>query len=141
MNHYLDVLEKSGNSLMIYKDGVLLFESDLGGIKPHLTAINEHGRDLEGTLMVDKILGRAAAFLVVYSKAAEAITNIVSTPGKQVLEANHLKFSYREEVAHIKMKDGVIFCPFESMVQGISDPVEAYAAIVEKMESFRNPSS
>jgi len=141
MNHYLDVLEKSGNSLMIYKDRVLLFESDLGGIRPHLKAINEHGGDLEGTLMVDKILGRAAAFLVVYSKAAEAITNIVSTPGKQVLEANHLKFSYREEVAHIKMKDGVIFCPFESMVQGISDPVEAYAAIVEKMESFRNPSS
>ena len=141
MNHYLGVLEKSGNSLMIYKDGVLLFESDLGGIRPHLKAINEHGGDLEGTLMVDKILGRAAAFLVVYSKAAEAITNIVSTPGKQVLEANHLKFSYREEVAHIKMKDGVIFCPFESMVQGISDPVEAYAAIVEKMESFRNPSS
>ena len=141
MNHYLDVLEKSGNSLMIYKDRVLLFESDLGGIRPHLKAINEHGGDLEGTLMVDKILGRATAFLVVYSKAAEAITNIVSTPGKQVLEANHLKFSYREEVAHIKMKDGVIFCPFESMVQGISDPVEAYAAIVEKMESFRNPSS
>lgn len=141
MNHYLDVLEKSGNSLMIYKDRVLLFESDLGGIRPHLKAINEHGGDLEGTLMVDKILGRAAAFLVVYSKAAEAITNIVSTPGKQVLEANHLKFSYLEEVAHIKMKDGVIFCPFESMVQGISDPAEAYAAIVEKMESFRNPSS
>ena len=141
MNNYLDVLEKSGNSLMIYKDGVLLFESDLGGIRPHLKAINEHGGGLEGTLMVDKILGRAAAFLVVYSKAAEAITNIVSTPGKQVLEANHLKFSYREEVAHIKMKDGVIFCPFDGMVQGISDPVEAYAAIVEKMESFRNPSS
>ena len=141
MNHYLDVLEKSGNSLMIYKNGVLLFESDLGGIRPHLKAINEHEGDLEGTLMVDKILGRAAAFLVVYSKAGEAITNIVSTPGKQVLEANHLKFSYREEVAHIKMKDGVIFCPFESMVQGISDPVEAYAVIVEKMENFRNPSS
>ena len=136
MNHYLDVLEKSGNSLMIYKNGELLFESDLGGIRPHLKAINEHGGNLEGTLMVDKILGRAAAFLVVYSKAAEAITNIVSTPGKQVLEDNHLKFSYREEVAHIKMKDGVIFCPFESMVQGINDPVEAYAAIVEKMESF-----
>ena len=136
MNHYLDILEKSGNSLMIYKNGELLFESDLGGIRPHLKAINEHGGNLEGTLMVDKILGRAAAFLVVYSKAAEAITNIVSTPGKQVLEDNHLKFSYREEVAHIKMKDGVIFCPFESMVQGINDPVEAYAAIVEKMESF-----
>ena len=82
MNQYLDVLEKSGNSLMIYKKGELLFESDLGGIRPHLKAINEHGKALEGTLMVDKILGRAAAFLVIYSRAAEAIANIISTPGK-----------------------------------------------------------
>jgi len=141
MNRYLDVLEKSGNSLMIYKNGELLFESDLGGIRPHLKSINKHGDALEGTIMVDKILGRAAAFLVVYSKAAEAITNIVSTPGKQVLEANHLKFSYLDEVPHIKMKNGEIYCPFESMVQGISDPIEAYTAIVEKMESFRGPSS
>ena len=141
MNHYLDVLEKSGNSLMIYKNGELLFECDLGGIRPHLKAINEHGDALEGTLMVDKILGRAAAFLVIYSKAAEAIAVIVSTSGRQVLEANHLKFSYREEVPHIKMKNGVIFCPFESMVQGIHDPYVAYTAIVEKMESFRNSSS
>jgi hypothetical protein len=141
MNQYLDVLEKSGNSLMIYKDGELLFESNLSGIRPHLKAINEHGDALEGTLMVDKILGRAAAFLVIYSKAAEAITVIVSTPGKQILEANNIKFSYREEVPHIKMKNGVIFCPFESMVQGIYDPDEAYTAIVGKMESFRNPSS
>ena len=141
MNQYLELLEKSGNSLMIYKNGELLFESDLGGIRPHLKAINEHGDALEGTLMVDKILGRAAAFLVIYSKAAEAITVILSTPGRQVLEANNIKFSYLEEVPHIKMENGVIFCPFESMVQGIHDPKVAYAAIVEKMESFRNPSS
>lgn len=141
MNQYLNRLEETGNSLMIYKNGELLFESDLGGIRPHLKAIDEHKDDLEGTLMVDKILGRAAAFLVIYSRAAEAITAVVSTPGKNLLEANNFKFSYREEVPHIKMKNGVIYCPFESMVQGLHDPHEAYSAIVEKMESFRNPSS
>jgi len=137
MSDYLDVLESTGNSLMIYKDEALIFESNLGGIRPHLKAINELGGQLEGSLMVDKILGRAAAFLVIYSKAAEAITNIVSSPGKQVLEAYNMKFSYLEEVPHIKMKNGVIFCPFESMVQGIDDPDEAYHAIVEKMASMK----
>jgi hypothetical protein len=141
MNHYLQVLEETGNSLMIYKEGKLIFESNLGGIRPHLKAIDEQGKELEGTLMVDKILGRAAAFLVIYSKAAEAITSVVSSPGKAVLEKYGVKFSYREEVPHIKMKNGVIYCPFESMVQGIEDPVEAYHAIVEKMESFKASSS
>jgi hypothetical protein len=141
MNHYLDILEKTGNSLMIYKNGELIFESSLSGIRPHLKAINDLGNKLEGTLMVDKILGRAAAFLVIYSKAAEAITAIISTPGKIMLEKYGVKFSFKEEVPHIKMKNGVIYCPFERMVQGIEDPDEAYHAIVEKMESFKTTSS
>jgi len=141
MNKYLEILEKTGNSLMIYKEGELFFESDLKGIRPHLKAINELGSELEGTLMVDKILGRAAAFLVIYSKAGEAISAVLSTPGKQVLDKYGLKYSYREEVPHIKLENGVIYCPFERMVQGIDDPVEAYTAIVEKMNSFKDASS
>lgn len=141
MNKYLEILEKTGNSLMIYKEGELFFESDLKGIRPHLKAINELGSELEGTLMVDKILGRAAAFLVIYSKAGEAISAVLSTPGKQVLDKYGLKYSYREEVPHIKLENGVIYCPFERMVQGIDDPVEAYTAIVEKMNSFKDSSS
>ena len=141
MNQYLEILEKTENSLMIYKEGELIFESDLKGIRPHLKAINELGSKLEGTLMVDKILGRAAAFLVIYSKAGEAITMILSTPGKQVLDKYRLKYRYEEEVPHIKLENGEIYCPFERMVQGIDDPVEAYTAIVEKMNSFKDSSS
>lgn len=122
---------------MIYKNDELIFESDLGGIRPHLKAIDELGDALRGSLMVDKILGRAAAFLVIYSEAAEAMALVVSSPGKQVLDTSGIKYSFREEVPHIKMENGVIFCPFESMVQGIDDPVEAYEAIREKMASFK----
>jgi len=141
MNHYLDILEKTGNSLMIYKHSELIFESELKGIRPHLDAIDELGEKLEGTLMVDKILGRAAAFLVIYSKASEAMAMVVSTPGRRVLEKYRVKLSYREEVPHIKMENGVIYCPFERMVQGIDDPDEAYRAIIEKMDSFKTASS
>ena len=141
MNHYLDTLEETGNSLMIYKQGELIFESSLKGIRPHLKAINELGETLEDTLVVDKILGRAAAFLVIYIKAAEAITAVLSTPGKRVLEKYGVKFSYREEVPHIKMENGVIYCPFERMVQGMEDPDEAYKAIIEKMNNFKSSSS
>ena len=108
MNHYLDILEETGNSLMIYKYGELIFESSLKGIRPHLKAINELGEKLEDTLVVDKY---------------------------------GVKFSYREEVPHIKMENGVIYCPFERMVQGMEDPDEAYKAIIEKMNSFKSSSS
>jgi hypothetical protein len=77
---------------------------------------------------------------VIYSKASEAITAVVSTPGKQVMEKFGVKFSYSEEVPHIKMKNGVIYCPFERMIQGIDEPIKAYRAIVKKMNSFKNSS-
>jgi hypothetical protein len=48
---------------------------------------------------------------------------------------------YVELVDHIKMKDGSIYCPFERMVQGVTDPGEAYAAIVEKMGSLTEQAS
>jgi hypothetical protein len=37
--------------------------------------------------------------------------------------------------------DGRIYCPFEAMVQDINDPVQAYRAIVEKMNSLRKPAN
>ncbi len=136
MNSYLDELNKSGNSLMIYKGGRLIFQSASKGIRPHLEAIEKHGEALRGTSMVDKIVGRAAALLILYSEAAEAHAQVLSRPGKQVLDMHGLTTTYEELVDHIKMKDGSIYCPFERMVQGVNDPDEAYAAIVEKMNSL-----
>lgn len=141
MNSYLDELDKTGNSLMIYRGGRLIFQSASKGIRPHLEAIETHGEALRGTLMVDKIVGRAAALLMLYSEAAEAHAQVLSRPGKQVLDMHGLPTTYVELVDHIKMKDGSIYCPFERMVQSISDPEEAYAAIVEKMKSLNEPSS
>ena len=141
MNGYLEELDRTGNSLMIYRGGRLIFQSPSKGIRPHLEAIETHGEALRGTLMVDKIVGRAAALLILYSGAAEAHAQVLSRPGKQVLDMNDLPTSYVELVDHIKMKDGRIYCPFERMVQNISDPAEAYAAIVERMGSLTEQAS
>lgn len=136
MNNYLDELDKTGMSLMIYRDGELIFQSRSKGIRPHLEAIEKHGNTLRGTVMVDKIVGRAAALLILYTKPMEVYATLVSKPGKQVLMEHGLDFAFRVETDHIKMKDGRIYCPFERMVQGISDPEEAYHAIVEKMKDL-----
>jgi len=137
MNRYLDELERTGNSLMIYKGGHLIFQSSSKGISPHLEALESLGQALHGSVMADKIVGRAAALLIVHSGAAEAHAALVSTPGRQVLEQHGLAFTYAKETPHIKMENGRIYCPFEAMVQGISDPAEAYRAIAEKMRTLK----
>ena len=140
MDEYLRKLDEAGMCLMVYKDGSVIFQSQSKGIRPHLEAIAALGGRLKGTLMVDKIVGRAAALLILYSGAIEVHAGVISRGGRDMLNHAGVRLLYEEETEHIKMVDGRIYCPFEAMVQGIDDPERAYHVIVEKMESLRKPS-
>ena len=89
--------------------------------------------------MVDKIVGRAAALLMLYTQAREIHALVLSSPARNVLEGK-VEYVYNKLVDQIKTKDGRIYCPFERMVQNIDDPNEAYYSIKRKMASFKNTS-
>lgn len=138
MDEYLSELMETGMSLMIYRDGVMLFSSRNNGIRPHLEAIESLGREaLRGTIMVDKIVGRAAALLILYAGASEVHCLTVSYGGKELLKESGVRLEFKRETPFINVQDGVIICPFERMVQGISDPSEAYEKIVAKIAEMR----
>jgi hypothetical protein len=137
MDEYLRKLDEAGMCLMVYEGGSVIFQSQSKGIRPHLEAINALGSRLRGTLMVDKIVGRAAALLILYCEVVEVHAGVISWGGRDVLNRAGVKLFYGEETEHIKMVDGRIYCPFEAMVQGIDDPEWAYYAIIEKMKSLR----
>lgn len=124
--------------LMIWKGGEVVFSSSSKGILPHLEAIERLGRErLVGSVMVDKIVGRAAALLMLYSVPEEVHAGIITTTAKELLRTKGIQVCLNTEVPTIKERDGRIYCPFEAMVQGISDPEEAYPAIVSKMQSMK----
>jgi hypothetical protein len=139
VNYFLENLELTGNSLMIFDENKLIYSSNKDGIRPHLEAIELLGDHLHGKIMVDKIVGRAAALLMLYSKAREIHALVLSSPAKKVLEGK-VEYVYKNLVDQIKTKDGRIYCPFERMVQNIDDPNEAYYNIQKKMASFKKPS-
>ena len=90
-----------------------------------------------GDLVVaDKIIGRAAALLILYSNPSEIHAGVITTKARELLEAKQVKVYQASEVSAIKEKDGRIYCPFEAMVQGLNDPEETYLAIVAKIKSF-----
>jgi len=134
MDVYLSELEESGMSLIIRKGEAVVFRSSAKGLQPHLEAIRSLGREaLRGTIMADKIVGRAAALLMLYSRPSEVHAGIITAGGRLLLEGGGVKVFYADEVEAVKVKDGRIYCPFEGMVQGISDPEEAYRAIEARM--------
>ena len=137
MSRYLDELEESGMNLLVYSGGELVFSSDKNGIMPLIDAIDAIGVEGLGDLVTaDRIVGKAAVLLNVYLGAGEVHAMLISTGAKELLSDRGIPFVFREETDAIKLRDGVIFCPFERLVQDISDPDVAYVKIRAKLAEF-----
>jgi hypothetical protein len=134
VNHYLDMLEESGLNLLVFSGGVIVFSSGSRGILPLIEAIEGLDREGLGELVTaDRIVGRAAVLLNIHLGVSEVHAMLISTGAKDMLQKYGIGFQFREETDAIKMKDGVIYCPFERLVQSISDPEEAYVKVKAKL--------
>ena len=137
MSRYTDELEKKGLSLLIYIDGEVVYSDPGRGIGPLLNALETIGKEkLHGSLVVDKIIGRAAAFLIAYMEAAEAHAITLSATAKDVLQKYGLKYQFKHEVPVVRGRDGAPLCPFERLVQDVNDAEEAYEKIKAKMAEY-----
>lgn len=111
------------HSLLVYKNGNISFQ-DEHGIKPLLIQIEKKG--LKKAIVVDKVIGKAAALLMVYGKVKQVHTNIIAKDAITVFKKYKIKFSYNQEVEYIQnvTKDGL--CPMEQKVLNIDSPKKAY---------------
>ena len=111
------------HSLLVYKNGNISFQ-DEHGIKPLLIQIEKKG--LKKSVVVDKVIGKAAALLMVYGKVKQVHTNIIAKDAITVFEKHKIKYSYNQKVEYIQnaAKDGL--CPMEQKVLNIDSPKKAY---------------
>ena len=136
-NRYLDILEETGLNLLVFSGGETVFSSGSRGIMPLIEAIDGLDREGLGELVTaDRIVGRAAVLLNIHLGVSEVHAMLISAGAKDLLKKHGISFQFREETDAIKMKDGVIYCPFERLVQGISDPEEAYVKVKAKLSEI-----
>ncbi|HUS78375.1 MAG TPA: DUF1893 domain-containing protein [Patescibacteria group bacterium] len=127
-------MRDSGESLMVFRDDEVIFSSSSRGVAPLLEVVDAIGlEELRGVVTVDRVVGKAAALLNLYIGASEVHAMVISVGAERVLKEHGVECVYWEKADAIKEKDGVIVCPFERLVQDISDPAEAYVKIVEKL--------
>jgi hypothetical protein len=125
-------LKDGGLTLVIVKEGKVIFETESQGVSGFLQAIEKLGKRLVASSVADKIVGAAAAMLSAYSQVASVFAVTISEEGIKVLEDNSIFYQFENRVPNILNCDRTDICPFEKLAASSRNPKEAYV----KLKSF-----
>jgi len=107
------------------------------GVSPLLNLYDNHAADMKDAVVVDKVIGRAAAAIAILGGAKHVHGEIMSEDAADFLFAHGVTAGHGLLVPRIlnAKRDGL--CPLERSVEGISDPAAAVAALRRKIAELR----
>ncbi len=125
---------KEGYTCVVVGETGILTSSERG-VKP-LVVWYEEGRDFRTCAVADKVVGRGAAFLYLLLGVKRLHACVISEPALALLREAGCDASYDTCVPHIINRAGDGICPFEDAVMHMHDPLQAYNAILKKMNEM-----
>lgn len=130
----LDKLRRGGHALVIENGGKTVC-LDTRGVAALLATLRESPQTLAGAALADKVVGKAAAALMVLGRVAELYAVVASRAAMELLEAHGVKAEAGKTVPYILNRAGNDWCPMEKVCRDINDPGEMLEAI--KAEAAR----
>ena len=127
-----ELLKKEDYTLVVVKDGDIIFTSKEKGIKPMYNLIKNMKEEAKGASIADKVIGRGAALLSNYVKIKEVFGEVISKEAVEVLEENNIDYSFSVICDYIKNRDKTGLCPIENLSLGQTD----VKVFIEELESF-----
>ena len=123
----------------VCKKGKRIHKSHKRGVAPMLDLLQNDPDMLRGSQVIDKVIGRAAAFLLIKGKVTKLYAEVISKPALELLYADGtIDVSYGKCVENIINRTGDDICPMEKATLQIADVQEAYEAIVETLHKLQN---
>ena len=129
-------LLKSTDSTLCVVSGDDVFTSHERGVKPLLHLLTEKKGFLKDASVADKVIGKAAALLMVLGEIKEVHTLIISEPAIKVFEKHNIPCFYDKKVDRIINRTGDGLCPMETLCINVEEPQEAFEKILEKISKM-----
>lgn len=126
------ILKEESLSLVVVKDGDVIYRSTDRGIKPMYDITNQMKEKVFQSTIADKVIGKGAALLCANLNIAEVYGGLISKAGMETLEKNNISYEYDESCEYIKNRDETDYCPIEKLSMGVEDPIE----LLEKIKIF-----
>ena len=134
-NDAVSLLKEKGYTLVLYTEEECRTFTERG-VSPLLSLVDS-GEDFSGYLAVDKVVGRAAAFLYIALGVRGVYAVTVSESAYRLLRERGIIVEYEARVARILNRTETGFCPMESAVLEESDPAAAIEKIRKTLLSLR----
>lgn len=118
------------HSLEVYYQNQLIFFSDRNWIYPLFELekfLQTTGHPVQELLVQDKIVGKAAALLLVYFGISRIRAQLISRLGMEILTHFKVNYEYQQTVDRI-------YCQTEELLQQEMDPSAAYRLLSERIE-------
>ena len=103
------------DTLRIYDGDGLLFISAKAGLQPLLDYISEFASQHEAVTVFDRIVGNAAALLLVKAACREVYSPLGSELAARTLDEYAVKYHFTELVPYIINREGQGMCPMEKL--------------------------
>ena len=134
LNFAKQLLVKDKLTCVIFKNDEIYTSSERG-VKPLLILLDKK-KSYKGFKAVDKVIGKAAAFLYVVLGVDVIHAGVISESALQVLRDNGITITYDKLVDYIENRAKNGRCPMESAVLDINDSNEALTVIRQKVKEL-----
>lgn len=129
LNNAVTILKEEQKSCVILSEDGAVRCSDAIGIKPLMVELRADRKAFQGSVIADKVVGKAAALLAVLGEVQAVFGRVMSEGAVSIFEKHQILYQFETLVPYIenRTKDGM--CPMEETVQLVEDPEEAFEAL------------
>lgn len=111
--HLFNDFLASDDTLWVYSGDRLLFTSAKDGLLPLLDYIDKFAPYEEGVTVFDRVVGNAAALLLVKAGGKEVHSPLGSELAARTLDNYAVEYHFSEAVPYIRNRSGQDMCPME----------------------------
>ena len=105
-----------------------LYKEHANGILPILHLLDQ---------LVDKVIGKAAALLMVRGDVHQVHACVISSHALEIFQLYNIPVTYDEQVPYIINRTKTGMCPMEACVMDVNDPAAAQRLLNAKVKSMK----
>ncbi len=123
------------HSVALCKNGKVI-TSDKRGVAP-LTELIESGADISGFSAADRVVGKAAAMLMIHLGITDVFAVTLSESAEALLKKHGVSVKFKNRTERIMNRDNTGPCPMEQTVFGTDNIEEGVNAIMKKTGKYK----